>query len=718
VLRRFIFAFGLVTALCRGGEEPVSQPTIKGDLQTIDFETGEAVLKGNVRLADTGLLLLADDLRYNNKTETATAVGHIVFTRGAMRLLADRIVYHRADESFLAENVRLGSYPYFAEAFTAEGSRTEIILKRSRISYGEPGPWQITWNADRVIYTADGRLRSDNSRFGIGHAQPVPFPKFQQKLGEPFAGAASLTGGFRRSLGLFVDAEFLVPVNPTLRAGADVGLFTSRGLMAGPALRYADPDDAGLLHGFFRSGYINDRGDRKTDLLGRPVPADRAFVAWEHQQTLTENLTLAAQLNWWKDSEVLRDFRPRAFFPVQEPDTSVESVYTGANYFVSAFARFQPNRFHHVQQRLPELRFDLLPTAVGGGFYERFNASAAVLREDPLPGDFAPKYRSDRLDAYYAVERPITPTDWFAFTPIAGARVTHYANAHESAGSIAIDPALLPVSSLLPAGQDIRLGNYTRTLGEVGFDAALRTSGTFAFQNEQWKIDGLRHLFTPRLSYRYIPEADKGRAHIPAIDRQSFSTYLQPLGLGDIRNIDDLHATNTLRLGFDNILQTRDAATGTRDLLVFNVANDFRFKRQRGERDVSEIHTDMSLTPARWVQVDLYQSFRPQTFAVREFNSALTLRDGNIWTMRFSNSFLRGQIEDYVVDGRVRLTEAYEAVARLHYDARRHRFNEQAYGITQNLGNTWLISYTVSLYSGRRRESSFGFNVQIDTVRF
>jgi LPS-assembly protein len=54
----------------------------------------------------------------------------------------------------------------------------------------------------------------------------------------------------------------------------------------------------------------------------------------------------------------------------------------------------------------------------------------------------------------------------------------------------------------------------------------------------------------------------------------------------------------------------------------------------------------------------------------------------------------------------------------LHYDARRRRFNEQAYGIVQNLGNTWLISYTVSLYSGRRRESSFGFNVQIDTVRF
>ena len=86
--------------------------------------------------------------------------------------------------------------------------------------------------------------------------------------------------------------------------------------------------------------------------------------------------------------------------------------------------------------------------------------------------------------------------------------------------------------------------------------------------------------------------------------------------------------------------------------------------------------------------------------------------------MRFANNFLRREIEDYMIEGRRRLNEAYEAIGRLHYDARRRRFNEQSYGVAQNLGNTWLVSYTVSLYSGRRRESSFGFGVQIDTVRF
>ncbi|MGH7947556.1 MAG: LPS assembly protein LptD, partial [Opitutaceae bacterium] len=351
---------------------------------------------------------------------------------------------------------------------------------------------------------------------------------------------------------------------------------------------------------------------------------------------------------------------------------------------------------------------DLLPMAVGGGIYQRFNASVAVLKEDALP--VAPlqpfggaDLRSDRLDAYYAVMRPFAPREWLAITPLAGGRVTHYSNTRGPAG---------------PGG------DYTRVLGELGADAAVRTSGTFNYRNPRWKIDGLRHLMTPRLSYRYVPEGDKGRARIPRIDRTAqiqgtnYLPYLQPLGLGDVRNIDDLHATNTLRFGIDNVLQTRDPVLGSRDLLVFNIGNDFRFRRRPGERDVSEIHSELVLMPARWLQMDVYQSMSPRTLSVREFNSGVTIRDGDVWSVRFGNNFLQGQIQDFSVDGRVRLTERFEALTRLHYDSRRSRFNEQAYGIAQNIGNTWLISYTLSLYSGRRRESSFGFNVQIDTVGF
>lgn len=752
VICRIAFAFALCATCSLVAQAPAPQtparsrrpqlelerqPDITADRIVGEERTGEAILTGNARLSDGTLLLLADEIRFNQKTNLATAVGRIQFTRENVRLLADRLTYNRTTGEFTADNIRLGSHPYFVEGFSAFGTPDEITIQRARASYGEPGKWQPTINADTILFAPGEGLRSENVTIGIGAAQPVPIPRFDHDFKAPlFLGAGSVNGGYRRSLGLFAEAAVLVPVAPTVRLGADLGIYTARGFMVGPAGRYSDSKDADRLRGYFRSGYINDHGDKGVDnVYGNPVPEHRAYAEWQHQQLLAPNLTLAVQAHWWKDPEVYRDFRSRAFFPLQEPDTFVESVYTGQNYFISAFARLQPNRFHRVQERLPEVRFDLLPHVIGPGLVQRFNASAAMLREDPVgragsfvlfpiggpttgpsggfgnlppvgvtspffaPGATSPAatLRTTRLDAYYGLSRPITPTEYFAFTPVAGGRFTHYS--HTRVGTR-------------------RLGDYTRWLGEVGADVALRTSGTFNYKNEPWKIDGLRHLLTPRLSYRYIPEAGKGRAHIPPIDREAFSTYLQPLGLGDRRSIDDLRSTNTLRLAVDNILQTRDTKDGTRDLIALNLANDFRFRRQPGERDVSETHAELALTPAKWLQVDLYQSFAPQTFTLRELNSGITIKDAQYWAVRFSNNFLRHQIQDYLIDGRVRLNERLDWQTRLHYDARRRRFNEQTYGIVQNLGNTWLISYNVSVYSGRRRESSFGFNIRVDTVGF
>jgi LPS-assembly protein len=745
VIRRLLL---LVAGCCCTGiarAQPTAELALSADQTTYAEATDETIMTGKVEMREADLLVTGDELRYKGHEGTSnaaviTAIGHVVYTRGPVRILADKVVVHRADGTFSAEHLRIGSYPYFVAGKSASGTRNEITVFDARVTFGEPGPWQPTATATKVIVVPGQRLRFEGAQVGIGHAQPVPFPQFQQSLAaEPMLSFVTLTGGYRGSLGAFADAGVHLPLAPGVRAGGDVGYYTARGVLVGPSGTYVNPSNPDQLHGSFRSGYINDHGDKGVDVLGRPIPEQRAFVEWDHRQTIGDAFTLTGQLNWWRDSEVVRDFRPRLFFPVQQPDSFAEATYTNANSFISAFARFAPNSFEFVQQRAPEIRFDLLPLAVGGGIYERFNASIAMLHErtvapsvgstvqlpvpivgpiilDPLgampaspavaptvftdssvfPDGTRQDLRSTRMDAYYGLSRPIAYRDWVTLTPVAGGRVTHYMN---TTGAT-------------------RDGAYTRVLGEVGADAELHASGTFAYKNEAWHIDGLRHLFTPRLSYRYIPEADAGRAHIPAIDRQTFSTYLQPLGLGDVRAIDELRATNTLRLSLDNTLQTRDPQYGARDLLTLNVADDFRFKRQPGERDVSEIHTELAAMPARWLEVGLYNSFSPQNFTLREFNTGVTIHDGTAWTVRFSNNFLQHQLEDYFVDSRFRVNEQFDALARLRYDQRKHRFDEQAYGLVQNLANTWRISYVVSLYSGPRRESHFGFSVQIDTVRF
>ena len=177
----------------------VAAAEIVADRTSISAETGEMVLQGNARLTDGTLLLLADEIRSNQTTGVVTASGHIVFTRGELRLLADRLTYTRPTDSFSADNIRLGSHPYFVEGLSAAGTREEIIIRQARATYGEPGPWQPTVTADTIIFVPGQQLRSEKSSLGIGHTQPLPVPRFDHKLGAPFLGAVSLTGGFRRA---------------------------------------------------------------------------------------------------------------------------------------------------------------------------------------------------------------------------------------------------------------------------------------------------------------------------------------------------------------------------------------------------------------------------------------------------------------------------------------------------------------------------------------
>ncbi len=693
VIRRLLICLFLAAVpLTRAQVERMANSDLTARTVTTDYATNEMVFSGEARLSDGETLLEADEIRYQFTTGVAVATGHVRFTRAAQRILADRITYRRLDRSFTMSGVRMGHYPFFVTGTAAEGTADKITVTDATVSVREPGPFQPTLKAEKLTYASNQEISTEQAHLGVGSMQPISLPKFSHRLNLPLISYISATAGYRASLGLFGEMGLHVPIADDTKFGGTLGVYTQRGIMVGPSGHYEMERDGREISGDLKSGFINDHGEKLTDVLGQTVPEERGYVQWWHAQDLTDRLKLTAQLNYWKDSEVLRDFKPREFFAVQEPDNYVESIYRGNNYFVSAFTRFQPNTYHRVQERLPEVRFDLLPQSLGNGFYQRFSASVAALREDSLTG--GPTLLSDRLDAYYAVTRSFTPREWLGITPVVGGRVTHYSRAL--------------------GGRD----DYTRTLGEVGFDAELRSSAVFNYKNDAWKIDGLRHLLTPRLSYRYVPNAERGRAYIPLIDRRTFMTYLPPIGLGDTRNLDDLRPTSTLRLGLDNTVQTRDATYGSRDLFVFNTALDLHFDREPGERQTSALHAALAFMPAPWLEFSLYQSVTPQEFTLQELNTGLTIRDGDAWALRFDTHFLRRQIEEYITSYQFRVNEVYEAVAKLHYDTRKRRFNEQAFGVRQNLHNTWIIEYLVTIYDGPRRESDFGFNIQVEALGF
>lgn len=700
VTSRFLPALFLASAPILSAAVP-SLPEITA--KHTEITDAGTVFSGDARLNYDGALLLADRIDYNPKTQLARASGHVSLTRGPQRLLADELTYNLEARTYSVKDMRVGQDPVFISGSGLEGGPDKIVVHDAVVSFTEPGFATPTLRASQITYIPGNTIDAKSARIGVGPVVPIPVPLYNQSVSDPLISHMSVRAGVSTNLGGELDLGLLAPFTRTVKLGGDLGLYTKRGVMFGPAGAYDFNDADNTIHGALKSGYIADDGKRGIDIEGNPIPKDRGFVTWEHYQTSGDHLTFLGEVNYWSDSDVIRDFREREFRDLQTPDNFLEGYYTGGNYVVSAFTRFQPNNYHTVQRRLPEIRFDGLPVDAGAGIYHRINASIAALEDNSLP---ATAESVNRVDAYYGLTRPFTPREWLTLKPVAGTRFTYYDRAN--------------------GGRD----NYTRALGEVGFDADLQAGATYNYKNERWGIDGLRHLVKPYVSYRAIGNADQGRAYIPPVDRTAFSTYLQPLGLGDRRDIDTLAATNTLRLGLDNVLQTRDAAYGSRNLAELNLASDLRFDTPAGQDDFSAIQIELALTPVHWLRFDVYSNVTPEDMTLREINTGVTFQDPGVWSVRVGTDFLKGDssaaippggvaaIQEYNLDVRYMINEAYQALARLRYDTELGSFSEQSFGLRQNIRNLWFIEYTLTFSRGNTRTGDVSFNVSLELARF
>lgn len=671
------------------------RPDITGDRLTIDLATKRLVYAGNVRVVFGDVVLTADEIHYHEATKEVEATGRFVLKRGARRLIADAGTYNLATRALRVTNLRLGQFPVYLSGDSAAGTLDEFTVTNAQVFFRENASYTPSFSAKSLTYAQGRIVTADEVRLGLLGGRFLRLPRIEHALDAAFVSYLSGRIGYRASLGGILQAGLHLPVGPQFELGADAGFYTARGLMVGPSGRYGQTTDSAAVQGSFKSGYIRDHGDRKSDILGQPVPAGRSFVEWRHLQRVGEHLTVNGQFNYWSDSEILRDFRSNDFFPVQQPDSFLEANYADANYVLGALVRVHPNRFHRIQERLPELSFTLLPSPLLPGLYQRASASVAFLAEDAYLATVP--QRATRLDAYYGLTWPIAPTPWFTFAPVVGGRFTSYSGLSGGAA------------------------RFTRSLAETGFDARLQASGTFDYRNEIWEIDGLRHLVEPVLSYRYAPAADRGRRFIPSIDRRTFATTLPPLSIADSRNIDDLQRLDTLRLAFNNTLQTRDQTHGSRDLASLDVAADYWFTRANnrlGRKGVSDLHTALALQPARWLQLSAYHRFDPHRTSGQEFNTAIEVTDQEWWSVKLGTHYLKHDYQEYSLDYRQRLNEVWDVVGRWRFDAERSRFNEQTYGVWQRLGQTWTVKYEMSFFEGPRRESSFGLNVEVELLKF
>ncbi|MDR2430599.1 MAG: hypothetical protein LBD14_06930 [Puniceicoccales bacterium] len=699
--------------------------------------------------------LKAEELVWDPRVQTATADGDIQFNFRALRILA-RGMRARMGDAGLGPSVstgifRMGFYPGYVEGDALRATRTppatpwpalpsalegappaKVATSRATLNdvtlyYCEPDFFSITVDAAQITYTvalpegSDGIAATtgrDNATFQVRNAVvrvaglPVFYLPFYTQTGfESPPLDATVRVGRERTVGDYLrTTTYYTGFGGEYQPGLILDLYRKAGVLVGPVFRYDATVDTGLavdggVRGNFQAAWINDNSLRGTDNYNAPIPAHRGFITWEHKHTVRGDgvfprVELTSAFNYWSDTSVVRDFRPGIFDANQRPDNFLEIVLPNNACYLSLFARYRPNDFQNVQQRLPEIRLDLNPCELipDSGIYQRASVAFAYLFERTSPELSVPggTLDSTRLDAYYGLSRPVKIQDWLSFTPVAGVRATRY---------------LYTADATSP---------YARVLPQLGFDLHLHAQGQWDYENVRWDIHGLRHQFRPLVQYRWIPAADKGREHLPAIDRYSFLPYPPPVDLAQKRYADDLWEQQVLRIGFENQIQTRDAQYGSRDLAWLNVYQDFRDTDRVGERVRSTTYTQLGLAPVHWLSLDVYHRLDTYNWTANEVSARLNIHDGDRWRLFFGTQYITdaADLMQYTWGLEYRLNSNYTLTGQWRYDSHADKLTEQFYGLRQRLGHTWELDYHFSYRQDARQNNGFSFGVALRMRRF
>jgi len=688
-------------------------------IEPLEFDEAaqRLIARGDARLDFQDTRLNADRITYYQEHSLADAFGNVAISRDGYRLIADQLSYDTQESVFAVDTLRTGQWPIYISGVSAGGTTENTTFKGATIYYGNPGRFTPNVSSDQIDFTSEqgGKLKMGATTFRIGNLPIAKLPGYTHYIDQTSL-LFDVNVGSDSELGTYLQTTTLFPVNSWLRAGANLDLYSKRGVLAGPTAQYSYNSESQTITGALSTGYIDDQGDPEPGLYNQPIDSERGFVEWRHQHHIGERINITASASYWSDSEVTRDFRDDYFRDNQQPDSFVEAVYAGDNYFLSAFGRFRPNDFQLVQERLPEVRFDLLPVPVfNTGAYQRFSASYAHLEEDF--GQVIPEIdqdsQSDRFDFTYRIERPILLTDWLTLTPLAGARVTHYENQE-------IDPLALgrynnPYGN--PTPSELEDDQFTREIYEVGFDLEARAYATYATQNKMWEINGLRHLVRPVLRYRYYSDPD-ATDEIAVIDRTAFDLNRPILDLSDLRNVDSISETHLTRLGVENLFQTRAKGYGSRTLAALNFYQDILFEkdtRYDGDKQdtLNATWIELVLSPAPWLKFDLASRFQTESMSLEELRTRTSIRSGEIWEIGLSTIFLHDRIDQYRIDFIYRINERYSFLADTRYDAETGEFTSTEFGINTRLNSAWEIIYGLTFRQDSSRESDFEFTVRL-----
>jgi len=418
--------------------------------------------------------------------------------------------------------------------------------------YGHPH-YHFKGKKIRLIQSGKHNIvSSKHNSFYIGKYPVAYFPymsldiRKERLLKEWEFGSSSRFGTFFRT-----DWDLYVATGGKQKEWSDLILeldyLQERGIGTGLDFNYTGSDRFGFLDTY----YLNDQGDR--DINRIPIDEeDRGSILWRHRQELAYDWRLDVEYSHLSDPRFLFNFFEHEFKEEKDRETVMYFRRIKDNKAATFLVNQQFNGFDtmvdslrkkNYAERLPEAKYlvvaepfwnnRLIFSSESSATY--FNNSIEQSDEAQSLDTAVETQPLTRVDNVARVSIPFKP--WvFHIKPFVEGRATGYTKS-------------IDTSSEGYEEDDQITGRF---ITSFGLDWSSTHWRTYSVYNEFFKINRLRHIFTPELRYIYSPVVTT-----------------DPSELFQYDEIDALDSSQVVVFGIKNRLQTKRGRPGYKETVNF-----------------------------------------------------------------------------------------------------------------------------------------------------
>jgi LPS-assembly protein len=580
--------------------------TLMADSATVDFQTGETVADGSVRIEHGDQLWLGEHINYNFKTHQ-------------MR----------------SEQFRTGKPPVFAAGENLSGNTTNKIYTAQHVfvTTDDVSDPAVKIRASRVRMVPGQYIEAWNAALFMNGVPAFYFPYYRRNLGE-HANNLNFLPGYRSAFGPYLLTTYTWWLNDDVDGALHADYRERRGLGAGPDfnLRLGRWGEAQFKY-YYQHDLAPNQG---TNVLsgGVTIPKNRQRFYFGWQATPATNLNLKAQVNYQSDPLMLHDFFEGEYSRNPQPNTFVEANRYWDNWSLDAETMPRLNNFFDQVERLPDVKLtgwrqEFFDTPVyyesesSAGYYRRMLAATNTL----FAGTNGPgyDYAAARADTFQQLLLPEMFFGWLNVTPRMGGRFTYYG--HETG----------------PGGTN---SETYRKIFNTGVDVSFKSSQLWtSATNSLLDMDGLRHIVEPSASYAFVPRPGTLPPQLPQFDSQTPGPLLVPIQLPDYNDIDSIDSENVIRFGLRNTLQTMRAGE-LQNLIDWNVLLDWRLHPTASQDTFNDLYSDLVFRPRSWLTLESQTRYDINNSLLNLAYNQITFAPNEWWSWSLGHVYSRGGFVD------------------------------------------------------------------------